>query len=200
MKEALKNQYIVDAILAGGRALNQAMADLYKSGHFKDAVRALVLEYGGKDSEVEDVFQDGIAHLIMNIRKGNFRGESGLKTYFLSICKNIWFQKLRREKKFKEIIQQLPPQEIADSTPGSLLLLGEKKILLNQLLDRIGSVCKKVISLWTLSYSMKEIAQKTGYKNEGVVRKKKHQCLQALVELVKDNQALVQQLRNQSHG
>jgi hypothetical protein len=41
---------------------------------------------------------------------------------------------------------------------------------------------------------MKEIAGQTPFKNEGVVRKKKHQCFQKLMKLLQERPDLVKEL------
>lgn len=195
MSLRLTDSAIIAAIHAGGKEIDRALSDLYANGNYKSSVRGFVLKFGGQESEIEDLFQDAIAHLVMNIRKGNFRGDSQLKTYFLTICRNIWFQKMRRLNKFDKISQHITIQGKTNDSPETILLFAEQKNLLQQLLDKIGHPCKTIISLWSLNYSMKEIATKTEYKNQGVVRKKKHQCLQALIKLVHNNKSIMQQLR-----
>ena len=194
MKGKYSDEELIAFILSGGRELEKGMSYIYKNGTYFSAVRALVMKFGGKLSDVEDLFQDGIAHLIMNIRKGNFRAESNIKTYFLTICKNLWFQKRRRENIFKEIKQKLPDKEKSDHTPESILLFKEKVNILDKALKILGSPCQEIITLWSLNYSMKEIAQQTNYKNAAVARKKKHQCLQNLIKWVKGNTAIVESL------
>ena len=187
---------IVNSILAGGKELNRAMSYIFNNGKYMSIVRAYILENGGIEKDAEDIFQDGIAHLIMNIRKGHFRGDSSLKTYFAKICKNLWLQKQRRAGKLQVIKQELSLTEQAKQTPESILLFHERSHLLNDILQKMGSPCREIIGLWSLSYSMKEIAARTNYKNEGVVRKKKHQCFQKLFQWAKENDGIMKELRN----
>ena len=194
MKGKYSDKEFVELVVSGGRKLEKAMSYIYNTGEYKSAVRAFVLKMGGKSSEVEDVFQDGIAHLIMNIRKGSFRAESSVKTYFLTICKNIWFQKIRRVGTFNEIKTKLPVEEKAKHSPETILLFKEKANILDKALTLLGSPCREIISLWSLSYSMQEIAKETNYKNAAVARKKKHQCLQTLIQWVKGNASVVETL------
>ena len=49
---------------------------------------------------------------------------------------------------------------------------------------QVGEKCQKVLEMWSQNYAMKEIAQALGYKSEGMVRKKKHQCLRKLTQMI----------------
>ena len=159
-----------------------------------------VRQMGGNTADVEDVFQDAICHLILNVRRGNYKGDSSLNTYFTSIARNIWLQKFRRDQKWKEIKEKLPNSPGLSESPEQIFLLGEKKELLNSLAAKTGEKCRAVLSLWSLNYSMQEIAEKLGYKSDGVVRKKKHQCLQKLMQLLKQNPSWKTLLQVHSKG
>ena len=71
--------------------------------------------------------------------------------------------------------------------PEWILLEKEQEEELDSLLNALGDTCKKVLRLWQLSYSMKEIASELGYKSEGVARKKKRLCMKKLLEILDEN-------------
>ena len=50
----------------------------------------------------------------------------------------------------------------------------------------LGAACQKVLQMWQLSYSMKEIAEELGYKNDAVARKKKRLCMKKLLEILEE--------------
>ncbi len=185
MRSHYSEEEMVAAIRSGGRAMEQVMRYIYEQADYREEVLRMVLAKQGSVEDAEDVFQDGIAHLIMNVRKGKFRGESSLKTYLTVICKNLWFYKFNRRVKLQSIKTELPTNELDEESPEQLLLFKEKTERVKQLLAQLGSPCQEILTLWSLHYSMKEIAVRTGYKNEGTMRKKKHQCMQKLIKLVK---------------
>lgn len=175
--------------------MEHAINYLYdKSGILED-VRKYIQSRSGSKEMIEDVFQEGLVHLIMNIRKGNFKGEGSIKGYLFGICRNIWLKKLNKEIRHRDESNVLKVEEVDYQTPEYYLIDDEKKNIIDNVLSRLGEMCKKVLTLWKLNYSMKEIAVEVGYKSEGVVRKKKHQCMKNLINLVKEKPELVEMLR-----
>ncbi|MCB0641178.1 MAG: hypothetical protein KDC44_06040, partial [Phaeodactylibacter sp.] len=63
--------------------------------------------------------------------------------------------------------------------------------------DLLPEACRQVLKMWTLGYSMREIAANAGYKSDGVVRKKKRLCLVKLMQALQDQPDLLQQLLNE---
>lgn len=183
MQTDFSDGHLVKAIAAGGHEMEVAMRYVYEQETYQLAITKFVLSNGGIAQDAEDVFQDGIAHLVINIRKGNFRGESTLKTYLISICRRLWFRKIGRSSHLENIKKDIQTERKEKVTPESIYIHEEQKKRLGNWLDKLGSPCREILSMWSLSYSMQEIAKKTGYKNEGVVRKKKFQCMKSLMKL-----------------
>ena len=184
MKSDYTDFEIVEAIAKGGQQMEFAMRFIYQEGSFQQAVFSFVENNKGNRQDAEDIFQDGIAHFVMNIRKGNFRGDSNVKTYLIAICKNLWFNRLRRSATLSAIKEEIQIAETTDNSPEKIFLFKERADFAKTMLEKLGDPCRKILSLWGLHYSMKEIVQQTNYKNEGVVRKKKHQCMQKLMAIV----------------
>lgn len=185
-----KTDTIVEDIKRGGAALDRVMRKLYTDEKCRAQAQSVFLRLGGREQEFEDIFQDSIAHLIMNVRRGKFKGDSTISTYLISICKNLWLNKSRKEVRHREILSALSTEEsTSPKTPEDIMLFQERTELFNTLIEQTGEACRKVLSLWSLSYSMDEIAKQTGYKNAAIVRKKKHNCLQRLIELVRKHRS-----------
>ena len=193
MKKTYSDAEILAAIRAGGKAMEGAMRHIYGQAEVREKILRFIQSKNGSREDAEDVFQDGISHLVMNIRKNSFRGESSLNTYLMVICKKIWFHKFNRQTKLNDIKKEMGTAPEADeSSPEKILIYKEKAGLANELLNKIGSPCREILSMWGLSYSMKEIAEKSGYKNEGSMRKKKHQCMKKIMLLIKGQPRLTQ--------
>lgn len=187
---------LIAAIKTGGPQLNKIMSSMYKDKGFKASIIGVLLQKGASQEDAEDTFQDGVRHLIINVRKGSFRADSSLKTYLSRICINLWFTKLRRHQQLNSIKEEIPKEDIQTESPETLFFYKEKTKVLQQTLAQLGDLCKKILGLWALSYSMKEIAQKMDYKSDGMARKKKHQCFQKLMIYLKDHPELADELLN----
>ncbi|MEO0337785.1 MAG: sigma-70 family RNA polymerase sigma factor [Bacteroidota bacterium] len=194
MKSEYSDEQLKTGILQGGKALEEGMRYLYEKSGYKEGILTWLAKKGASREAAQDVFQDGIRHLIINIRNGKFRAESSIKTYLHSICTNLWNNQYRRNKRYAEIKQEIPKEEDIETGPDELLEYQEKRALLDDLLSQIGKSCKKVLGLWSLSYSMSEIAQKAGYKSDGMARKKKYDCFKRLMKLLHDRPDLMDEL------
>lgn len=194
MKRQFTDDDLTDAIQQGGAAMERAMRHFYDEGAYQQAFIQWLSNKGGQTEDAKDVFQDGLSHLIVNIRAGKFQGKSSLKTYLFRICTNIWNNKFRRSQKLKSIKEELPIAEELEDSPEEMLLYQEQEVLLAAVLSQIGKSCKKVLGLWSLSYSMAEIAREMEYKSEGMARKKKYTCFKKLMSLLKDRPDLMEQL------
>lgn len=188
------DEELIKAIIGGGPSLNKVMGYLYTQRQYKDAILNWLIQKGASNEDAEDVFQDGIKHFIINVRKGQFKGDSTVKTYLTRICTNLWFTKLRRQNQLQSIKEQVEVVEERESSPEDLLFTQEKTDLIQQILASLGPLCQKILGLWTLNFKMKEIAQQMGYKSEGMARKKKHQCFQKLMLYLKEKPELADTL------
>lgn len=189
------DQEIKEAIEQGGKQLNKVMTYIYNESNYRADIFKYIRSRGGTVEDAEDVFQDGIRNLIICIRKGQYRGESSLKGYLFGVCKNLWFKQFNKQVKQIEIKASMTIADTEDPGPEVLIIGKEREELIIGLLTSLGPACKKVLSLWRLSYSMKEIAEEMGYKSDGVARKKKHQCFQGLLQVLKDHPNIIHSLR-----
>ena len=184
--EKYSDAQMVTAIKEGGRALDEVMRFIYNHDGYRAKVFRFVRSKGGQVADAEDVFQDGIRALILSIRKNTFRAETSIEGYLFSVCRNLWFKQFNKETRYTELNESTRKEEADFQTPEAHFVKEERKEVLQQLLASLGDTCKKVLELWKLSYSMKEIAAAIGYGSEGMARKKKHQCMQRLVKAVQD--------------
>lgn len=78
---------------------NEALKHLYDQNF--PGIKGHVLGNSGSGDDAKDVFQEGIIALFHNVVDGKFKGESAVNTYLISICKNLWFRRLRKKSKSK---------------------------------------------------------------------------------------------------
>ena len=175
---------LISAIKEGGKEMELAMRWLYHRSSLRREVQGHLAKLGAQRDETDDVWQDGICAMILNIRSGKFRQDAKVSTFLHSICKNIWLNKTKRRTKWQEIKGNIAVTPVDKETPESLLVNDEEKKRLADHLGLLGAKCKKILELWSLYYSMDEIADLMGYKSSGMARKKKHQCLQRLMRIV----------------
>src|SRR5580698_7908156 len=182
------------AAIGEKESLNQAILFLYQQD--SQSTCSFIINYGGSQQDAEDVFQETVLAFIGIVKKGSYRGEASIKTFLVSIARNVWRNELKkrqrsdfREKKFESGRDQ---QE--DDVSELMTHLEEKKQL-RELVGKLGEPCRKLLQLFYYeNLSMKEIVDHLPYENEQVVRNKKYKCLQQLIAIIKENPSIALQL------
>ena len=190
MKSISNESSLLEDIKNGGMKRQQAIATIYKDSQLKNQVIGFVKNNSGSNEEGIDIFHEGIIALDDNVRKDKYRGDGNLKGYLYSICRFLWLNRLKRDKRmvYTEDTQTL--DQVSVETPESLSLEDEQKKILNQLLQMLGEKCQQILELWKLSYSMEEIADKVGLDNAGIARRQRYNCYQKLLSIVDAEPAL----------
>jgi RNA polymerase sigma factor (sigma-70 family) len=167
--------------------LEQAILQLYQD--HAEITRSFIMGKGGTDQDADDIFQETIVSFIDIVQKGKFRQESGIRTFLISISKNLWYNEIRRRQRAgnrEKIFEMDRDQEEAAVT--ETIQNREMKQQLNQLLQELGESCRKILELFYYeNLSMKEMVSHLHYENEQVVRNKKYKCLQQLTDKMKQN-------------
>ena len=189
---------LIELLRAGTIEENAALKTLYHT-HYP-AVAGYVLRNNGDSASARDVFQEGMIVLYRNIKERKFNGESSIGTYLYSICRFLWLKSLRK-RVLPAVGQGRAAIDDAGSettfeTPLSFLIDDEQRKGLLALFDKLGDACKQMLLLsFYEDLDMREIAARTGFKDEQNARNKKHKCLTALREIVAGDKELSRTLR-----
>ena len=175
-------RYSDDVIIEGLRQKKSSyIAYMYQE--FIPIVRHLVERNSGNQQDMEDLFQDAIIVLYSRSLVQPFELECSLKTYFMSICKNLWLQRL--ERKFRLLYQAdygVNEREGDYSTEDPKL--GEKNLERRRLFYKnllsLPIDCQRLIKLYCLKIPYKEIARLMNFKNEVYVKTRKYSCKKLL--------------------
>lgn len=161
------------------REIDEGLRNLYRD--FFPMVAHLIKNNRGRAEDVEDVFQDGILVLYNQIKSDKLILSCKLKTYFYSICRNLWLKKLSQQK--VEIIDIKDQEDFIIIEPlvlRSIELNEEKKAML-ELISHLGEDCQKMLLYFYYErLQMKEIAIRMNFANDQVARNKKVKCLKKL--------------------
>jgi RNA polymerase sigma factor (sigma-70 family) len=140
----------------------------------------LILKNSGTLEDAKDIFQDAMVILMDKFAWSQFDLDCSLGTYIYSICKNIWKEKLRKQKKENEFTDIV----YYDSTEISTDYYNEKPDIFHQVtkaIEKLGNPCKKLIELYYFeNYSWEEIAAKLGYASAASARNQKYKCLERI--------------------
>ncbi len=169
----------IQAILTGNRSdLSRMYATIFP------AIRKLVQDYGGSEADAQDVFQDATIVIYEKAQKPDFQLTSQFSTFFIGICRNLWMSR-RQKKSASEVTIPEEAKYMADESLEIDLLQVERGKLFYKALRELGEDCQKLLQLFFQKTSMEDIATEMGFGSEGYARRRKSQCKDRLVELVK---------------
>jgi RNA polymerase sigma factor (sigma-70 family) len=180
-KKSLKreNDNIINGILAHDQ---DTFNKLYEE-EFPKIVRMIVQNSGNIDM-AKDVFQDALVILIEKVYSNKIDVNCSLSTYLYSICRFLWMDHLRQNKR-KAVNNNsfnYPDIDITiagfDKTPD----IFENVIIA---IDTLGDPCKQLLECFYYKHlSWDEIAITLGYSNAASARNQKYKCLERIRKTV----------------
>ena len=192
-KSRFSDSELVEAIREK-EMLEPAILQLYQE--HAEITRSFIMGKGGTGQDADDIFQETVVSFIDTVQKDKYRQESGIRTFLISISKNLWYNEIRRRQRAgnREKLYETD-REQEESGISEQIQDRELKIQLNQLLRDLGESCRKILELFYYeNLSMKEIVSHLHYENEQVVRNKKYKCLQQLTDKMKQNPLAARQI------
>lgn len=160
-------------------------------------VRKYIQSQGGREADAKDVFQDGIM-VIYDQRKNNkLVINNNFETYLFSVCKHIWLNRLRVEKKmvlkeYDSLLYELEKQGwneiIKDAEEAGYKELRAR--IYQENFEKMSEECRKLLKMTAEGLSIKEITLRFGYKSEGFTYKKRSICKSRLIKLINQDNKL----------
>lgn len=175
-----EDQKILECIAAGDEVV---IKDFYKNTW--PYIRKYIFDNQGNDEDVADVFQDAMV-LIYQKAKAGLELNCSLRTYFYGVCKNIWRNKLRKNKKLIITEAVFDTTETVDPEISRDIENKEREYVYQKHFLNLSDTCRTVLNLLFCGNSMKEISDITGY-TEGYTRKKKFECKKHLIEMIESD-------------
>lgn len=102
------------------------------------SIKSMVNNFKYISLDPQDVFQEGLTIVVINVRKGSFKGDSNLSTYLYGICRNICLKEYNKKIKTTEIKDV--EQEVENDNFDVIKRMIEVKDLLDE-------KCKTIIDL-----------------------------------------------------
>lgn len=194
----MHKEELLNSIRANAPKRDKVVQFLLSSSQLKKRIFKLVLNNSGDEDDARMIFHDAIiAFMKYVIKNPTFQLKQNHQSYLVGMAHNLWINELRK-RKLKMSNQLLEDMNLVDTEEIAidLLLKSEIKDTLKTILEKMRVRCKEVLMLWSGGYKMKEIAEMLGYKSEGMVRKKKSECLKEIYAFLGNNPELVKRLRS----
>jgi RNA polymerase sigma factor (sigma-70 family) len=182
------------ASISDKTTLNEAILFIYRQ--YSQTVSSFLIGYGASEQDADDVFQETVIAFINIVQQGKFRMEASIKTFLVSVARNIWRNEMKKRQRtdFREQRFELGRAQNEDGI-NEMINESEKKRQLRDLVFKLGEPCQKLLMLFYYeNLSMKEMLNYLPYENEQVVRNKKYKCLQQLTDIMKNHPSIAGQL------
>jgi RNA polymerase sigma factor (sigma-70 family) len=181
----IRDEIIIQGIISGGAAAEQAMQDLYLAYRksILGYIANLLRRFPDFRGQPEDLMHDAFIVLVHRIEAGNGQVKS-LNAFWMGIARHLLFNQVRKNERILLLREPDETYGLQDASSETRFLQSEERDLLLQTFDQLGNRCKAILLLWIDRYPMHEIAKKMDLSGAPMARKIKHECFKKLKNLV----------------
>lgn len=184
---------IIESIRAGSN--DKALSYLYDKPLRK--IRKHILRNNGSTEDANDIFQDAVLILFYQIKKDKYNTEHNLDSFLYAVAKNLWIDKIRREKKMfnKNLSKEQEYSDLDDQLKN--LISKEKTHAFKIVFQKLDDKCQQILQYAIFDkLSMNDISAKMGYTNGNVAKSTHYRCKQYLMRLIKADGELLNLFKN----
>ncbi len=174
--QTMDNAEIIKGYLAG-EAEHFSLVD----GWLRMALRSFFRRLG---DGVEDVMGECHMELVARLRRGEFRAESGIKTYVWRMAQNRAIDQIRRLEAWDLMELDRVATELVSPWRGSAENT-EDKDLAKRILEAMPEECRKLWMQVAWGFSYKEMSERSGVK-VGTLRVRVRRCRERVDRYIED--------------
>lgn len=147
-------------------------------------VARFVQANGGSQQDARDIFQDALVIFLLRLRQSTASDVQwrNWMSYFLSICRNRWYQELR-DRKMRPSAQGIDFPDNGTEEGRQFGAISREELIaeaVQQALSNLDPACRDVLRMfYNERLSMADIADLLGYTPD-YIRVKKMRCMEKL--------------------
>lgn len=154
-------------------------------------VERWICQNSGNPADAEDVFADALEAVFRKLKQGHTLNLTArFSTFIFSICKNHWLKRLR-QKKGEDRVRTDNAAELTTDTESweQALEDAERMQFVQKKWEQLSESCRQLLELcWSdEKKTMTEIARILKFASAGYASKRKHQCIEKLKALIKED-------------
>lgn len=184
MDKLHQDHRFIEALLKNDGRVVQELYD-----KFAGKIKRYIINNSGSENDAADIMQEALIDIYQQAKYKSFKLSCPFEPFLLLVCKRKWLNDLKKRS-------VLPVTKIDDA----LLVIGEDVFAEAELLEKqdeeakhfslmfekLGDRCKEIISESLKGDAQELVAEKLGV-TYGYLRKKKSECMAALIKLIKQN-------------
>lgn len=152
----------------------------------------LIGRLGGQNDDAADIMQSAMTALFINVRSGRYqpKSETSMSSYFLQICKYLWFdvRKSAHHRKTKSIDEgdQLDISDV-ELNVEELIEVRDRQLHVQKLMKLLDLRCRELLhAFYWKKESLSNIAERLNLTS-GSAKTQKYRCLQKLRKHMAEN-------------
>lgn len=199
MREELSKDELIEMIKVGGHKLDEALNYYCRSKSTQAKVYSMVNRFG-LHQEREDIFNESMLIFIQSVRREDFNLTVEPDTYLIAICINICKKMKKEQGRTFNAEQPIEQKQVTMSQEQKMIELERDKAdthLLNKVFDKLGERCREILVKKRQKYSMKEIGDILGI-SEQTVKNNHSSCKKKLVALIREDDEIIQLIKNRA--
>ena len=174
-----ESQNLLQALLRGD---NDGIRKIYRL--YLPRAANLITRNGGNAEDAKDVFQEALVIIYEKASKPDFQLKSSLYTLIYGICRNLWGNRLQKKSNSHLSLSADDKYKFDGDIEKSIEEAEENRIFW-EAFEQLGEDCQKLMRLFFDKVKMEKIADLMGYGSMSYAKKRKFQCKERLVNIVK---------------
>ncbi len=181
------SEFSVEEIIEGIRSRdNCVLQHVYKN--YYSSIHHFIINNSGSQDDAKDIFQESVIVIYRKVKdQDHFILNSSFKTFIYSIARNLWLKNLRARKYEGKKIQDQQKYVELKEEPFKFSNEDLKMSLYQKYFRLLPEDCQKILQLSVKEIPQKEISQAMGFKSENYVKKRKHDCKEKLIKMIKED-------------
>lgn len=154
---------------------------------FYERVKSYIMRRGGNAEDADEIFFDAIIGIHDKTKKEGYEFTSGFFNFLITICKHIWLNKCRANKKKRDKEVRFEGYEVSIDEEQEAADLAAKELRYQLILEHTESLstrCRKLIKFAQKNSDLEQLRVHMGFKNKSVVYQKRFKCLEKLKKYI----------------
>ncbi len=183
----MKNYKSSDILNSIKKEDGRILLEIYQT--YFPQVRHHILSNSGNQFDAEDVFQDAMVIIYVKARNNSLILSSSFGTYLNSVARFIWFNELKRKRKY---FGNLTENSFGELVPDTIDFLDdyirlEKRKLIMEHYCELNEECKKILDLFIKEVPLAGITNAMGYSSDQYTRIRRGYCKERLIRAIWNN-------------
>lgn len=145
----------------------------------------MVIKNSGLEDDAMNIIQEGFIAIYSKTEKPQLT--AAFPTFFYAICRNLWFNELRKRKKEKEYLSTVNIASDLYEESNEDEVYEQKRRLYLKHFENITKVCQDLLRLVAKGFSNEDITTELAFSSTQYMKNRRTMCNKKLMESIKSD-------------